>query len=100
MTGLDILDVTNEQKEQICLIAEEAARKHVLSKFSSKNIEILNISAEVEGTKPLKLAVDAEIVLSPKVKGVDVQKLADDAVTASFAASEKYLRELACHSKT
>jgi len=96
---LGIPELTDQQIEQLCLIAEETARKHVLSKVSSKKIETLNVCAETEGTRPVRLAVDVEIVLSPTMKDFNVQKLVDEAVKQAFASAKKYLRELACHSK-
>jgi len=94
----DLPELTDEQIEQLCSIAEEAARKHVLSRVPSKKVETLNVSAEVEGTKPIQLTVDVDIRLSPSMKSFDVQKLCDDAVREAFASTEKYLRKLACHS--
>jgi GGDEF domain-containing protein len=95
---LGLPELTSEQIEQLCLIAEAAARKHILSKVPSKKIETLNISAEAEGLKPLRLTVDIEIVLSPRAESLNAKKLADEAVKEAFASAEKYLRELTCHS--
>jgi hypothetical protein len=96
---LDLPELTDEQIEQLCSIAEEAARKQVLSKVPSKKVETLNVSVEFEGTKPIKLAVDVDVTLSSSLKSFDVQKLCDDAVREAFASTEKYLRKLACHSQ-
>ena len=89
-----IAELTSEQIEELCSIAEETARKSVLSKVSHKRIETLNVSAEAEGTKPVALAIDLDIVLSPTLKDFDVKRLADEALKAAFSAAEKYLREL------
>lgn len=99
MKDLGIPELTSEQMEKLCIIAEEETRKYVLSKVSSKKIETLNISVEVEGLKPLNLAVDVDIRLSPLMENFDVQKLADEAVKVAFASAEKHLREFACHSR-
>jgi hypothetical protein len=97
---LGLPDLTSEQVEQLCSTAEEAARTHVLRRIPSKKIETLNISAEADSTKPLTLAVDVDIQLStPQAEGLDVQKLADEAVKEAFASAEKYLKELACHTR-
>lgn len=98
MEDLGIPELTNEQVEELCLIAEEAARKYVLSKVSSKNIETLNICAEAEGTKPLDLRVDVTLTLSPSSENIELQKLVDEAVKQAFISAEKQLRALACHS--
>lgn len=93
------LELTSEQIENLCSVAEEAARKLVLSKVSQKRIEALNISVETEGTKPVKITVDVEVLLSPLMKNFDVKKLVDEAVKEAFSSIEKYLRELKFQSK-
>jgi len=95
---IGIPELTSEQTEQLCVIAEEAARKYVYSQISKKNIEALNISVELEGTKPVTLTVDVDIDLSPSMENL-AQKLADEAMKEAFSSSEKYLRELACRSQ-
>jgi hypothetical protein len=99
MEALGIPELTSEQIEELCLIAEKAAREHVLSRVPSKKIETLDISAEAEGTKPVALKVDVAVTLSPSMKDFDVQKLADEAVRQAFISAEKQLREIACHSQ-
>jgi len=94
-----IPELTSEQMEELCSIAEEAVREYVLSKIPSKRIETLNISAEAEGTKPVTLTVDMDIVVSPPMKDFDVQKLVDEAVNKAFDSAEKYLRGLTYHSQ-
>jgi len=96
---LGLPDLTSEQVEQICSTAEEAARKHVLRRVPSKKIETLNISAEVDRTKPVRLTVNVDIRLSTGEESFNVQELADEAVKEAFASAEKYLRELACHTR-
>jgi len=95
---LGIPELTSEQIEELCSVAEEAARKHVLSKIPEKRIEVLNISVEAEGIKPVTLTIDAEVALSPIMKDFDVQSLIDEAIKEAFRAAEKYLRSLKCHS--
>jgi hypothetical protein len=96
---LGIPELTSKQIEELCSIAEEAAREYVVSKVPPKRIETLSISVGAEGTKPVVLTVEANIALSPSMKDFDVQKLVDEAVTEAFASAEKYLRELTCHSQ-
>ena len=98
MEHIGIPELTSEQTKQLCVIVEEAARKYVYSQISKKNIEALNISVELEGTKPVTLAVDVDIDLSPLMENL-AQKLADEAMKEAFSSSEKYLRELACRSQ-
>lgn len=100
MENLGLPDLTNEQIEQLCSIAEEAARKHILSKVPSKKVETLNITAEAQHTKPLQLTIDVDITLSKSLKNYDAQKLCNDAVQKAFTTAEEYLRKLTCHTQT
>jgi hypothetical protein len=96
---LGISELTREQIEELCSIAEETARKYVLSKIPKKRIETLNISVEAEGAKPVTLTVDADITLSLEMKDYNVKRLIDEATKEAFTAAEKYLRALKCRSK-
>ena len=49
MVELGIPDLTTEQIETVCQTAENAARKAVLAKVSSKMVEKLDIIVEAEG---------------------------------------------------
>ena len=100
MEALGIPELTSEQIEELCLIAEEAAREYVHSKIPSGKIEELDVCAEAEGAKPVVLKIDVEVTLSPSMQNIDVQKLVDKAVEAAFLSAEKRLKELACHSQT
>jgi hypothetical protein len=91
---LGLRELTAEQIEALCLTAENAARKHVLSKVSSKMVERLNVSVEADGAKPVNLTVEIDIVLSPQTKDLDLDKLVDEAVKEALKVSENYLRKL------
>lgn len=97
MEELGISDLTIEQIEEFCTIAEETARNHVLSKISPKKIETLNVTVETEGSKPVTLTID--LVLVSSIRDSDAQKLADEAVKEAFASAEEYLRKLTCRSQ-
>jgi len=91
---LGIPDLTTEQIEMLCATAENAARKHIISKVSSKMVEKLNISVEAEGTKPMNVTVEIDLELSPKMKDFDADKLVNEAVKEAHKTSENYLRKL------
>jgi hypothetical protein len=91
---LGLPELTAEQIEALCLTAENAARKHVLSKVSSKMVERLNVSVEADGAKPVNLTVEIDIALSPQTKDLDLDKLVDEAVKEALKVSENYLRKL------
>ena len=94
MEELGIPDLTTEQIETLCSTAEGAARKHVLSRVPSKMVETLNISVEADGTKPVNLTVEIDLVLSPKMENFDADALAKEAVKEALKESENYLRKL------
>ncbi len=99
MENLGLPDLASEQAEELCAVAEEAARRYILSKVPGKKIARLDVSAEVQGTRPVSLEVDVDVGLSPTMGDFDAQHLADEAVKESFKSAEKYLREMACHSQ-
>jgi hypothetical protein len=96
---LGLPELTDEQTEDLCLIAEEAARKYIYSKISAKKVEALDITAEVEGSKAVKLTIDVHIILSPSAKDLDLQLLTDESLRKAFASAKEYLGRLACRSE-
>ncbi len=94
MGELGLPELTAEQIEALCLTAENAAKKYILAKVSSKMVEKLNISVEADGTKPVNLTVEIDLVLLPQAKNVDLNKLVDEAVEEALKISENYLRKL------
>ena len=91
---LGIPDLTTEQTEILCSTAENAARKYLLSKVSSKMIDILDISVEAEGTKPVTVTVEIDIKLTPEATSVNPEVLVKDATREAHIAAEGYLRKL------
>lgn len=98
MEEIGISELTSEQVETLCAIAEKAARDHVLSRVPSRKVSVLNITVDTEGLKPVTVDVEVEITLSPLMKNYDVEKLANEATKQAFRAVEAYLRELSCRS--
>ena len=94
MEELGIPDLTTEQIETLCSTAEGAARKHILSTVSLKMVEKLNISVEAEGTKPVNVTVEIDLVLSSKMKDFDAEALVNEAIKEALTASESYLRKI------
>ncbi|MBC7130485.1 DUF3194 domain-containing protein [Candidatus Bathyarchaeota archaeon] len=87
-------ELTPERLEEICLLAEEAARNYVLSRFPAKRVENLNVIVETSVEEQLNITVEVELTLSPLMREADAKKVADEAVKHAFAEVEKYLREL------
>jgi len=99
LEDLGIPELTSEQVEELCALAEKAAREYVTSKVPSKRIETLNIGVEAEGSKPVTVTIDVDIVLSPLMKDLDVKGLIEEAVKEAFASVNNYLRALKCRSQ-
>jgi len=91
---LGIPELTTEQIETLCSTAENAARKHVLSKVHSKMVDKLNICVEVTGSKPVNVTVEIDLDLAPAAKNVDAQTLVKEAINEAHKASENYLRKI------
>jgi hypothetical protein len=96
---IGIPELTLDQIEELCEIAEESAREYILSKVPSRRVHILNVTVDAEGTKPITVNVDVEVILSPLMKNFDVEKLANEAKERAFESVEEYLRKLSCKSK-
>ena len=94
MVELGLPELSTEQIETLCSTAENAARKYITSKISAKQIDRLDISVEAEGTKPVDLTVEIDLVLTKEAKGVDADSLVKEAVVEAHQASEKFLRKL------
>lgn len=94
-----IPELTLEQVEELCELAEQAAREYVLSKVSTSRIVALDVAVDAEGTKPVTVNVDVTVVLSPLMKDFDVESLTKEATKQAFVHIEEYLRELGCKSK-
>jgi hypothetical protein len=95
---IGIPELTPEQLEKLCEIAEKTARDHVYSKVSPRQIAELDISIDTEGAKPVTVSVDVEFILSPLMKDYDAGQLAKEATSRAFQAIKEFLSELACKS--
>jgi hypothetical protein len=90
---LGLPELSAEQMEQLCSVAEEAAREYILSTISKKDADRLDVIVEAEGTKPLNLKVEIDLVLSSSSK-IDSTTIVNEAVKEAFKASETFLRKL------
>ena len=63
-------------------------------KFLYRMVDLLDISVEAEGAKPLKVSVEIDLQLTPEAKDVDAQALVNEATGAAHQAVETYLRKL------
>ena len=98
MEEIGLPELTPAQQENLCLLAEKAAREHILSKVRSREILTLNIMVEIQGEKPVKVDVETEIQLSPHAKSYDTEELAKQATQKAMQAVDQYLRQTACKS--
>lgn len=81
---------------ELCRTAEEKTREFVLSKIPRKQIEKLDVTAEVEGLRPVSVTISVDIRLTPVMRDVDVKKLADDSAASGLDAAREFLREMVC----
>ncbi len=96
MEEIGIPELTSEQLERLCQIAEKNAREYVLSKVSSRNVSELNITVDTQGAKPVTVNIDVEIALSLVMKGYNADRLAKEATQKAFESIKEYLSGLAC----
>ena len=94
MGELGFPELTTEQIELLCQTAEDATRKYVLSKVSSKDVDRLDIIVEAEGTKPVSVTVEVNLALSPKTENVKAEALVKEAVSEGQKAAKKFLRKI------
>lgn len=94
MEKLGIPQLSDQQIEELCKIVEETARRFIFDRVSPKRIQVLSICVETEGFKPVTLTVDIDLYLSPLLKKINGQLLADQAVNEAFNTAENYLRAL------
>ena len=94
MVELGFPELTTEQIENLCSTAENAARKYILSKVSNKDIDRLDISVEADGSKPVNVTVEIDLILDPQTKSVDADTLVKEAVNEAHKATENFLRKI------
>ena len=94
MVELGFPELTTEQIELLCSTAENAARKYILSKISNKDIDRLDISVEADGSKPVKVTVEIDLILAPQTKDVDAEAVVKEAVEEAHRATENFLRKI------
>ena len=86
--------LSTEQIEVLCETAENAAREYIHTTIGSKLIDRLDITVEAQGTKPVDLSVELDLILNKVVQNVDVDVLVKEAVNQAHLASENFLRKL------
>ena len=94
MVELEIPDLTTEQIEVLCSIAENAARGHILSKIPSKQVERLDIAVEAKGSKPVSVTVEIDLLVTSEAKNVSADALVKEATGEALKAAEEYLRKI------
>ena len=93
-------ELSPEQKENLCVSVEKAARDYIKSKIPLGKIQKLNINVEIEGQTPVTVTVDIELAASPLMEGCNEEQLVNEATRKALGATDTYLREIACKSKT
>ena len=88
--------LNDDQIEDLSQKAEEAARRHILSRISLSEIEKLEISIEAVGTRPVTVTVDIDLGLATASETYRADEIADAAVREAFKAVERFLGGLRC----
>ena len=94
MQDMGLPELSSEQIEQLCTVAEEAARKYILSKISKKEANRIEVAVEAVGAKPVNLEVEIDLELSPQSGVVDSAAIVNEAIREAFKAGESFLRKL------
>lgn len=94
VADIGLPELTDDQIEEVCAAAESAARKHIFSRVSPKQVDKLDISVEAEGAKPVNFTVEIDLSLLPETKGVKDKTIVNEAIAEAFKTIEKYLRKL------
>ncbi len=94
MVKLGFPELTTEQIELLCQTAEGAARKYVLSKVSQKDVDRLDISVEADGSKPVNVTVEINLILAAQTKNIDADALVKEAVDSAHKAVENFFRKI------
>ncbi|MBS7622522.1 DUF3194 domain-containing protein [Candidatus Bathyarchaeota archaeon] len=81
-----------EEIEEICEAAEDAARKTLFAELSQKQVSDFEIAVEATGDKPLTLTVD--ISASPGLSNRRLGRLIEEACDRAFEAAEQKAKEL------
>jgi len=85
--------------EELCTIADDAARRYVTSKVPNQAISDLTVTVSLEESEGINVEVDVELTLSGAKNPMDEKRLAKEAVKAAFRAIDKYIGEVKCQSK-
>lgn len=94
MAKRSVTSLTYKELEEICSIAEEAARRYILSRVPKNGVSDISISVSLESSETLNVDVDVEVRLSPLYRKINVKDLVEESVKAAFEAIEKYLEKL------
>lgn len=93
-------ELTSEQKENLCILAEKAARDYIKSKIPLNKIQTLDIDVEIEGQKSITVTIDIQLELTSDVKNCNAEQLVNEATKKAQETADKHLRQIACKSMT
>jgi len=94
------LSLSDDQIEELCILADEAARKYVTSKISKNEIIDMTVSVNLEDAHEMVIEIEVELSLSDLYTEENAKKLANEAVKSAFRAIDEYMKEARCRPKT
>jgi len=84
--------LTQDEIEEICEAAENAARSDLFTKVNPKQVSNFEIAVEATGDKPLTLTVDFSVISGFPTDRLG--RLIDEACDNAFKAAEQKAKEL------
>jgi len=91
---VEIRKFSAEELEKVCEIAEESARKLLLSEIPSSRIEDIDMTVDVEEADGLRVDVDLQVILKEGVQVPDLESLVKKSVDRAQSSVEQFLRGL------
>lgn len=93
-------ELSLEQKENLCILVEKAARDFINSRIPLNEVQTLSIDVEIDGDMPVTVTVDAELVPSSSIKDYDFEQLVNETTRRALETANIRFGEIACKLKT
>jgi hypothetical protein len=94
------LELSLEQKENLRIFVEKAARGFIESKIPLNKVRMLNINVEIDKNMSVTVTVDVELAPLSSVKDCDVEQLVNEATRGALEAADIRFGEISCKSET
>jgi hypothetical protein len=92
-------ELSLEQKENLCILVEKVTRNFINSKIPSDEVQTLNIGVEIDGSIPVTVTIDLELVPTSSKKDCYAEQLVNEATRRALREADIRLGEIVCKSK-